>query len=94
MILRSEWTKLHRESSFQLQQGVYLVLRQSSKRDFRSKAKKQQAWLRRSLRINDTSLIKQKTYNIIIQHIVTMFKYGHSVRNIRRAYSTDILRYT
>ena len=30
----------------------------------------------------------------IIQHIVTMSKYGHSALNIRRAYSTDILRYT
>ena len=30
----------------------------------------------------------------IIQHIVTVSKYGHSALNIRRAYSTYILRYT
>ena len=31
---------------------------------------------------------------IIIQHIVTMPKCGHSALNFHRAYSTDILRYT
>ena len=34
------------------------------------------------------------TCNIIIQHIVTMSKYGHSALNIRRAYSMYILPYT
>ena len=36
--------------------------------------------------------IPQHKYIFTIQHIVTMFKYGHSALNIRRAYSTDILR--
>ena len=31
---------------------------------------------------------------LIIQHIVTMSKYGHSALNIRHAYSTYILRYS
>ena len=41
--------------------------------------------------------LDNKTYKLkrfIIQHIVTMSKYGRSALNIRRAYSTDILRYT
>ena len=31
---------------------------------------------------------------IIIQHIVTLSKYGQSALNIRHLYTTDILRYT
>ena len=31
---------------------------------------------------------------IIIQHIVTLPKYGHGELNIRRPHITDILRYT
>ena len=33
-------------------------------------------------------------YGIIIQHIVTLPKYGHDELNIRRPHITDILRYT
>lgn len=29
-----------------------------------------------------------------MSHIVTLSKYGHECLNIRRAYATDILRYT
>ena len=31
---------------------------------------------------------------IIIQHIVTLPKYGHAALNIRRSCAIDILRYT
>ena len=31
---------------------------------------------------------------VIIQHIVTLPKYGHGELNIRRPHITDILRYT
>ena len=31
---------------------------------------------------------------LVIQHIVTMPKYGHGELNIRRPHITDILRYT
>ena len=40
-------------------------------------------------------MIPLKPFIFIIQHSVTMSKYGYgSALNIRRAYATDILRYT
>ena len=38
--------------------------------------------------------LKRITTVIIIQHIVTLPKYGHGELNTRRPHITDILRYT
>ena len=47
-----------------------------------------------ALKARSNWLLKLRISFVIIQHIVTMSKYGHSALNISRAYSTYILRYT